>query len=67
MKEKKFEKSHIHMQSEAHCIKYQNILKTLPHLALQLLVLTEQRPGLKESMKGGGVDNETKNEYENYV
>ncbi len=43
------------------------MLKTLPHLALQLLILTEQTPGLKESMKGGGVDNETKNEYENYV
>ena len=41
------------------------MLKMLPHLALQLLILTEQRPGLKESMKGGGVDNETKNEYEN--
>jgi len=26
------------------------MLKTLPHLALQLLILTEQRPGLKESM-----------------
>ena len=39
----------------------------LPHLALQLLILTEQRPGLTESMKGSGVDNETKNEYENYV
>ena len=43
------------------------MLKTLPHLALQLLILTEQTPGLKESMKGGGVDNETKNEYEDYV
>ena len=43
------------------------MLKTLPHLALQLLILTEQMPGLKELMKGGGVDNETKNEYENYV
>ena len=43
------------------------MLKTLPHLALQILILTEQRPGLKESMKGSGVDNETKNEYENYV
>ena len=43
------------------------MLKTLPHLALQLLILTEQRPSLKESIKGGGVDNETKNEYENYV
>ena len=35
------------------------MLKTLPLLALQLLILTEQMPGLKESMKGGGVDNET--------
>jgi len=29
------------------------MLKTLPHIALQLLILTEQTPGLKESMKGG--------------
>ena len=36
-------------------------------ISLQLLILTEQMPGLKESMNGGGVDNETKNEYENYV
>jgi hypothetical protein len=43
------------------------MLKTLPHLALQLLILTEQMPGLKELMKGGGADNGTKNEYENYV
>jgi len=26
------------------------MLKTLPHLAWQLLILTEQMPGLKESM-----------------